>query len=284
MRNLNAYSEDAFEFHSNVVESKKDTQRDPNYKERVLALNEDIGELFRNYNERFSENELENLEPHGYNGVEKEDLQKLYSYKSKAIQKLKIDLTTGKNNRVDNICQNCSIGEISSFDHYLPQSEFPEFVVNPLNLIPSCSKCNGFKNAAWRSGGRREFINLYIDTLPEEQYLFVEINANEEGIDLSYYLENVNGIDEDLFALIENHYQKLELLERFKENSSNVIVELEVTIQNFARHLSLDKVRDTVEEMCNDKKVILGNNNWELVLQNALVNNEDYMSRFQNSN
>ena len=41
-------------------------------------------------------------------------------------------------------CPYCGIGSPIELDHYLPKSKFPQFSILPLNLIPSCERCNKY--------------------------------------------------------------------------------------------------------------------------------------------
>jgi hypothetical protein len=280
MKNIKPYSGDGFSFHEEVIKSKNKRQSDINYLDRLLSLSAPIKKQFDEFKIKFDSNLLEELNSIVIDGNVKEDLESLYNYKSTLLQKLKIALTTDENNRISNTCQNCSIGEINSFDHYLPQSEFAEFVVNPHNLIPSCTKCNSHKSSIWRNTGKREFLNHYLDILPQEQYLFVDITVEDESIELKYYLENKGNINDDLFKLIKSHYNKLNLLERFEENSDSIVSELDTEFNKYSKKLTIDEIKETVIEECTDNKKILGNNNWKIVLKISLVENEYYIKRF----
>ncbi len=280
MKNLKSYKGDCFSFHKDVLKSKNKRKNDPDYKNRVELLNAEIEQQFEIYKEKFDKNTLESLYAIEYNDSNKVDLQGLYDYNCKQLQKLKIELTTDDNNRVNNTCQNCSLGEINSFDHYLPQSEFSEYVVNPLNLIPSCTKCNGHKSSIWRQSGKRTFLNLYIDKLPEVQYLFVDIKIVENIIELKYFLDSKNGINNEIYELLDYHYTKLKLFDRFKDNSDTIISELDTEIGKYSKKLSLEKIIETIIEECNENFKIHGRNNWKLVLKMALVNHSEYLSRF----
>lgn len=283
MKNLKNYTEDSYSFYLAVTNSKKSRKDDPNYKERINSLKNIVEERFQLYKNKFDQNQLEDITSISLDSQKIKDLGDLYNYKSKPLQLLKIKLTTDENNRVNNTCQNCSIGEVNSFDHYLPQSEFAEFIVNPLNLIPSCSNCNGRKNSIWRNNGKRVFLNQYLDTLPSIQYLFVNIDSSESTINVCYYLENKGNIENGIFEKITNHYERLDLLNRFKENSHSIISELDNEIKNFSKLLPINKVIETIVETCNDNRKTFGFNNWKIVLKLALVESPSYLSRFNDS-
>lgn len=280
MKNIKPHSGDYYSFHENVINSKYTSKTDPEFKTRVALLNPTIKTKIEEYSDKFNSDSLQEIIPIGFSGSNKADLLNLYDYGSNKLQKLKVELTTDVNNRVNNTCQNCTISEVNSFDHYLPQTEFAEFIVNPLNLIPSCTKCNGHKSSVWRANGKRKFLNLYIDKLPDVQYLFVRISVTDDEIDLLYYLDSKNGIDGNLFEILEYHYGKLNLFERFKSNSDNIISELNTEILKYSKRLSLGEIKETIIEECQDNFKLLGRNNWKLVLKDALINNTEYLKRF----
>lgn len=277
MKNLEAYEQDAFEFHKIVIHGKRNSKSDPNYNALVSSLNGKVEQQFKEFDKQFRANKLEDLDSVHFSPKERDALHKLYSYRSKIFQKLKIELTTDSENRIINTCQNCTIGEVGSFDHFIPKDEFAEFVVNPRNLVPSCTKCNGYKNTIWRQNNRRLFLNLYLDRLPKEQYLFVNINSTGNTLDLEYYIENKNNIDPSLFCLIDNHYNRLRLFQRFKENSGLVVSELENLIRANSKHLSIDKIREVVLEYCRENQKLVGHNYWKLILKKQLINNADFI-------
>lgn len=279
MKNRISYSEDCFKFHNDVISNKKYSSTDSSYKTRVSSYNDDVEAQYNIYLKNFNANTLENISPHGFGETEKNTLLKLYSYKANLLQKLKIKLTTIKG-KEDNSCQYCTLGEVGSLDHILPKGTFPEFSVNPKNLFPCCSKCNSKKGEDYTSGGIRQYLNLYLDKLPEEQYLFVSIDDSGDTIKLMYYLENINNIDTKLFQLINNHYTNLDLLNRFNENSHNVISELVSSINEIKEHLNLSTVKQIVESQCEKEKLIYGYNFWKVILKLALVNNDNFMRRF----
>lgn len=284
MRKLDAHNDDSLEFYKEVVASKKNSRQDPDYKDRLQVHEGTISDQFEIYDDGFDADDLVNLACHGFDGQDKTDLIRLYSYKSKKMQELKIAVTTTERNRLLNTCQNCTIGEVNSFDHFVNKDEFPEFSVHPKNLFPSCTKCNSYKGQEWREHGQIKYLNLYLDDLPEEQYLFVDVQVvNNDVVTTRFYLGNPNGIDPDLFARIQNHYDNLHLCERFTENADTVITSLENNISTYAGQFALDDIIDLVIENCERDMAYYGYNYWKSILQIALVNNDDFVEMAINS-
>ena len=281
MRNLDMYNEDAFDFYLEVFSKKQNSKIDPEYKKRLKLLEGNMKPLYQAYDACVLGNTLTALRANGYTGQEKTDLLKMYSFNSSTMRKLLTKLTTTSNKRKIAFCQNCSVGEVGSFDHFVPKDEFPEFSVNPKNLFPSCAKCNSYKGAAWRDAGRSLFLNLYLDMLPNKQYLFVDIADGGGVVQVDYFLKNSEGvIDVALFEKIESHYDQLKLLSRFKDVSHKIITELENTIEINRVHSSCAEIMETVIETANKNRKYFGHNYYKSILEIALANDPDFVSRF----
>jgi hypothetical protein len=272
MRNLKPYDGNSFEFHKNIIDRKRNTKEDATYKLRISALNGNVEDQYTLYDTHFGNDTLQNLTQFGYTGQEKNDLLALYSYKSKLLQDLKTKLTTTETNRIINACQNCTINEINSFDHFVPKDEFAEFSVNPKNLFPSCTMCNGYKAVAWRESGQRVFLNLYLDALPQEQYLFVDLDISGDDIKTNFRVANPNNIEPQLFRIIQNHYAKLRLCKRFTDNNDEVITALKNDVESHLDNLSVEVIQQTVIKRNQKNMLAFGHNYWKSILELALIN------------
>lgn len=263
------------DFFDEVLNSKKD----PILVSRINVLYPNITHLFQTYDTLFSSNSLVNANSFGYSGQNKSDLEKLYNYKRKAFRILELELTTNSKNRRNNTCQNCTLESINSFDHLLPQTEFIEYVIHPKNLFPSCTTCNSHKSKIWRDNGKTLFLNLYLDTLPQVQYLFVDINITNGLVEPTFYLENRHHIHPDLFELLENHYTKLHLFRRFKEKSGNIIEELENSLKPYKNSGNLSKtdIISIVEDKIAFDKTSFGINYWKSILEYELIHSNSFI-------
>lgn len=277
MRNLRHFSDDAMDFFDDVLKNKRNSKKDPDYKTRVTALRPSIVPPFTEYNARFHVNALIQLVSVGFVNPNKDDLHRLYRYKDTTIQRLKTKVTTVSNNRILNTCQNCTINEISSFDHFVPKEEFSEFTVHPKNLVPSCDVCNDHKTINWRDNGTALFLNLYLDTLPEEQFLFVNITRPNDVIETEFFLENRNDVPALLYEVIESHYNRLKLCDRFSDNLTSVIVPLENSIKAQNNYLSRENIIDVTEDKAVKDKLFFGQNYWKAILTQELVRSDIFM-------
>ena len=103
---------------------------------------------------------------------------------------------------------------------------FQNFQLTQKNLLPACTTCNSHKNENWKENNKTLFLNLYTDILPNDQYLFVDLVITPNNIQPAFELRNVNNINPDFFELLETHYSRLHLPQRFKKESHKVISEL----------------------------------------------------------
>lgn len=277
MLNLKHYSENAADFLTEVIKGKRSSPKDPDYKTRIDALAAGLKSHFTTYDTSFAADSLQLLSPVGYAGTDKSDIIALYSYHSAIMQKLKLGVTTIELKRVVSSCQNCTIGEINSFDHTVPQTEFPEFVVHPKNLFPSCSRCNSHKSKIWREKGNRLFLNLYIDKLPSLQYLFITINVKPGDIEASFSVSNPNGISKPLFDRISYHYEKLYLCARFSENIDKVVTPLKHCISSSLQSLTIEEAVDVAIETSNRNRKSFGFNYWKSLLELELLSSSVFL-------
>lgn len=276
MKNSSAFNGDAFTFFKRVCKKKKDQ----NLKNRLLVLDPNLKVLYDQYDQHFVANSLQLMNPHGYIDPDAADLKQLYKYDSATLAQLRTYLTTSPFGRIVK-CQNCTINDVNTFDHLVPQTEFVEFNVHPKNLFCSCGECNGHKGSIWRNGTIRTSLNLYLDQLPSEQYLFVNADVSNTTIDVEFRLENVNGIDPQIFSLIEEHYRRLELCRRFRESSDTPITSLKASLEPMkvlhnpalAKSIALESVR--LESLA------YGRNFWQSILKHELLNSDDFMIDYE---
>ena len=74
------------------------------------------------------------------------------------------------------------------------------------------------------------FLNLYLDDIPKQQYLFLSVIQTESWPILRFSIKNENGIDENFFKRISSHYTRLDLCRRFEEASGQYLSEIQDSI------------------------------------------------------
>ena len=276
MKNLKPYTDNSIGFLEEIIKSKRNSTQDVDYKERIKLLKDNVAALFVVFDEHHKNNNQTLLEPYGYVLKDKEDLLKLYNPSAKKLIELKESITTVLDNRVMNKCQYCTITTISSLDHVIPKEEFPEYAVNPNNLIPSCSTCNSSKSVNWRSDLQKIFINLYTDILPEVQYLYVDFQFEDNLFIPRFYLENRDSIPDEIYDLITSHYNRLKLLDRFSRASGDIISEFNNLISSL-KTLDIEVIKEVVLDKIEKDKSLFGINYFKSILEESLFLNPIYI-------
>ncbi|MDD2797933.1 MAG: hypothetical protein PHV20_05010 [Bacteroidales bacterium] len=273
MKNLIVYPHNSLDVHLAAVGRKKTSDS----KRKLISIENNVRTDYSEYDLHFYDNKLEYLQKKPFYQIFKSDLQSLYDYQNKTITEVKGHIEKLQVRTIRNTCQNCTINSANTLDHILPQGDFPEYIVNPKNLFPCCSQCNSYKNKYLEANGVKLFLNLYLDNLPEEQYLFVHFDFDEnDEIDFNYRLENYYGIDDKIFALIESHYEKLHLLERMRLRANEVYSEIENSILSGLNKLSLEMIFEEIKENISNDQKAYGFNHWKCVLKLALINDMKY--------
>lgn len=274
MLKIKYYEENAYSFYEDIIRSKRNTKNKPRFKDEIVAISNAQSDCFDVYDNAFNFNSLVSIDAAAYDDNDKNNLKALYSYRNKKIQELKNALTIHPlhKNSILNTCQNCTINEVDTMDHILGQTEFPEFAVHPKNLFPCCSVCNKKKSDDYVDDeGSQLFLNLFLDDLPQSQYLHVEFGNNWLP---RFRLRQPDDISDDLFRLIENHYKRLDLLTRFRDNSNQIISTLRATIRAFKK----EDIKDKIEEICSDLEPTLGYNHRQIILYRALGSSEEFIA------
>jgi len=92
------------------------------------------------------------------------------------------------------LCPYCEISEITSLDHVLPKSSFPQYSIFSQNLVPSCTRCNSMgKLDIISSSELDQIIHPYLDN---------NIYFNEQWINIKFF--DQKGLDADSFAGVDS--------------------------------------------------------------------------------
>lgn len=274
MKNLEPYRDLYFEIHTNSVDSKECED----LISRLNGVKSDIEIRYYEYKTAFDSNSLELINDSVIVGQLAEDLKTLYGYQKAVIKKLRKGINEKQIKAIRGTCQNCTINSVNSLDHYLPESKYPEFAVNPLNLFPSCRECNGYKSANWKENGKRIFLNLYLDKLPEVRYLNTKITTDIDGdIEVDFELD-LSKVPQEFKDFINNQYLKLHLMDRMKDASNEVITYTESTIKEWSKKLPLDEVLETIEEQTENERTIFGFNHWKSLLKLDLSKSDIFLN------
>ncbi len=272
MRNLPHYSLHPFVFYKNIVGKRHNPARDS-----LLSMEAQMQAEFEVYIQHDLDGTLHQLPQMPM--TEEQKTFHLGNYAYRKTKDLREAVMLRDKERLDTICPFCTINEYHTMDHFLPKELYPAHSVNSNNLIPCCQICQDYKLSMVQDGGNRLFLNLYSDILPEEQYLFVRFNFTGNVIpDVEFYMQNINGIDHSLYRIINSHYAKLHLFERFQDLAADEIISLQSTIIHMAPTQSDDDIKHIVYLLCAQEKDYHGANYWKSILKQACVEDDQMLS------
>ena len=169
----------------------------------------------------------------------------------------------------NNLCPYCAINSANTTEHIFPKDLYPEYVVNVFNLIPACSECNTFKgNDILDKNGEIFTINFYTDSLPDIRYLFAHIIPITGGIQFKYYLSNKNGIDKNLYALIERHFDRYHLIHRYYNKAVQELSNIKnyFKCEEITSEADYDKAASKLIRKTDADAIAYGRNHWKIVL------------------
>lgn len=193
-------------------------------------LEEEIKELYQQYDEKAENNQLETLESLWAEGdtitIEKESGEQEQFNRNKlaydlySSNKVLINEHWGNIQRLNNryvcdtelLCPICGVRYCSEMDHYAPRGEgkFPEYSIHLTNLIPLCHECNSDKHEHWTItvGGvkKRIWFNAYFDHIDVDNIFISNIriinNLPKITVEINPVLTTANPIHDVMIRTI----------------------------------------------------------------------------------
>ena len=249
----------------------------------LMALRPTIINRYDQYKIEFDNNTLQNLKSTVYSPQAKDYLRKCYSNSTIALDKLIARIKDNQPNQLRSVCQLCGIDTDNTTDHYLPQSNFPEFSVNHLNLFPCCAVCNPFKNDYWISQdpNYRGIINLYTDILPTKQFLFADVRFFRANVIIKFRIANPNGIDPDLYKVIEYHFKRIKLIDKYNDKTGNIYQRVYDNYKGNVTYIGKPHLIQTaLMQKVQNHFSSFGRNHYEGILMESLANNSVFLNLF----
>lgn len=268
MINLFQDREDSFSEYKAAVNRKND---DSNDKKDLLSIEKQMEDCYINYKQHFDSNNLEILKSTRVGQLHKDSLLGLYSSDAAIVKLFRMRYFAQNPQTYNNLCPYCTLSEANTTEHILPKEKYPEYAVDTLNLIPACSGCNSKKGDSVIDAisGKRTTINYYTDTLPQEQYLYVDFEVSSNNIKAIYHLENHdNKINVEMYSLIERHFSKFDLLNRFNLKAIQEISELRnlYVVEDFSNEAEYNAFAAKQIRKIKMDMPHLGYNHWKVIL------------------
>ena len=271
MHNLVPYSENAFSLYKDAVERKEDGDS----KDRLVDAEATVQAYYEEFDQHFPDNTLRSITARRVRKPLRDDLFDMYGFDAAIVKRVKSWLKEHNSVTIYGVCQHCGIVPFDTMDHILPHQQYAEYAVHARNLIPCCADCNRRKN-------EREILNLYVDVLPNVEYLFMDVNANGDTLDLTFRLDNSQGlVPKMIFGKITSHYSKLELFDRMKTIAntrvSGFLAQIKKTYQRNGKQEVVNEILDDIEDL----RRAYGYNYWVVAFQKGLVNSPVFWDYYE---
>lgn len=277
MINLSPDTEDSFDLYKKAVGRKHQSLQ----KDELLSIEQDVKACYDEYKRHYDSNSIEQLNPSDVGQNHKDVLLDLYGSDAAIIKHFRERFFRRNPQSYNNLCPYCTLNEANTTDHILPKEKYPEFAIDTLNLIPTCGNCNSIKGErVVDDNGRKITINFYKDTLPQEQYLYVDFQLLPLGIKAIYSIHNNGNIPTDLYSLIVRHFDKLGLIDRFNKKAIQEISELTNLYLNerFTSESEYQLFASKQLRKLDMDKQSLGFNHWKVILYQSAATSDVFKS------
>lgn len=171
-----------------------------------------------------------------------------------------------------NICPLCGHRTVEQVDHYLPKSRFPSLVVVPVNLVPSCEKCNKIKLDDVPDAPEEQTLHPYYDNVTAYQWLFAEVRETSPASFL-FLVRSVVEFDEELNARIKYHFETLELKVLYASQTGAFISDIRHRLIDLHARGGMDEVRSYLREE-EESRTRNNINSWQRAMFQALADSD----------
>jgi len=269
MKRLIPFPPPFIDYHNEIVQKRNNPA-----KRRLNAIRLQISGAFDEYAQRLANDSLARIGPLKVAKQVKGHL--IYCYKAERDD-LYFKIKNMQSDELKSICQYCGIGEPTTLDHFIPQAEFPEFSIFLLNLVLACAHCNNMKLGAGRENGSTLFIHLYHDEIELNQFLFCNIVRTNNGFVPLFRLTNNGAIPKSLFLRIKEHFRRLELLKRFRDQSNACISGVRDAILLKYFIFTRRQKRRLLHQQVLLMRRQYGLNNWRTALHEGLAASNEFL-------
>lgn len=177
-------------------------------------------------------------DPRVEGNLTKSDFSNLYSAyfrdSNKPARKI-YDYILTSSNRECPFC--CGANRANQVDHFLPKAHYPQYSVNPDNLVPSCQYCNeDYKKQFYAQTQAEQIIQPYFDNPKffKEQWIFAKYIPACKGLNhhLVYFVKVPDSWGDKDEYRANKHFEIFELGTTFREQSDRLISTVMAQVQS----------------------------------------------------
>jgi hypothetical protein len=269
---------------SHVYNTCMDSVSDSELRSRLISITNDIDEAAVNYNLQAKNGSLYKIPSSNWEDqdiilgkVSKIELTNLYTnHMVPRNKKARFIYDELLNSAPYGKCPFCGIGQVSTLDHYLPKSKFPQYSVLPVNLVPSCKDCNTGKSSSIYTNAEDQTIHPYYDheNLLSDQWLFAEIERNSP-ISIKFYVKVPINFSEVSKERLNSHFIVFNLSKRFSVEAASELVSLNCQLSNYFGEYELNDMRKYLTDIYKTE-YSLYKNSWKTAMYQSIANDDWY--------
>jgi hypothetical protein len=175
----------------------------------------------------------------------------------------------------NNICPLCGQGRVNALDHYLPQSKYPGYVVNPANLVPACIDCNSAKRAKFPRSPEEQTIHPYFDNFTQDVWLHARVLSGGPPA-LEFMAEGPIHWDPINKARVKRHFTVFKLARTFTAYAGSELSSIRSLLVNDLRGDST-RIRTHLEDQVRTRRDAYLNS-WQAAMFAALSTDPWFLS------
>lgn len=276
MKNLNYPNTNEIQEFDSIANSKHINTRN-----RLHNIRNRVVSDYESYLNDFAT--ISQIGPSTFNPDESSDLRNCYQIQTAARDKLLSKIVDWQTDQFKDTCPYCLLLNRTTYDHYIPEGKYPVYSVLAKNLLPCCHTCNSKKNEYWRENRVRAILHFYNDLIPQTQFLFGTLAFNQNNIPVvSFNLQQTQGISNDLFTIIQKHFERLDLNKRYTMSINLVVSDIKVDVTTnrsvFGNSVTAQSITDCILIKSNCLKQHYGINYWKSIAMDLLANSQQFIN------
>lgn len=174
------------------------------------------------------------------------------------------------------LCALCAVREATTVDHYLPKEVFPSLSFMPINLLPACGRCNGYKLTFTPQRRDEELLHPYFDDISGRQWVDAEVVA---GNPVPRFEVLQAADDPDMSCRVDRHFTMFRLADTYGKYAANELVSLsEMLVAYFGSEPPADSIQRYLIIQANSHARAKSRNHWQAVSYKAWAQSEWFLA------
>jgi hypothetical protein len=171
--------------------------------------------------------------------------------------------------------------EPDTLDHFIPKDDWPEFSINPNNLVPQCRGCAPTKGSSYYCEVNESTLFLhpiYSDLLSKFRFkIIVNFTPATEKVIFNLRLRKPESLSQPEIQKVIRHFQSLKLNERIQIYSHREIKKWKSML--ISRRFNIE---DALIQRINERAVEDRYKDWKTALYSGIIDNRDFMTYLSN--